>query len=175
MVRIFLTTLVFFVLVQCAFAQSPWHYRSYTYAGPLLGARTGFQASCIHGVYRDRQFVGVGAGVDFYRRTSVPLFVTYKLLLFKQSHFYGNINAGTHFLLGESRQAPGNALSKKRPPGFFGEAGIDWFRPLGKSGHGLSVGGFFSYKQFAEKFRTTSAPPGPVRMSRRHRHVRRTG
>ncbi|MCA0395805.1 MAG: hypothetical protein LCH51_00235 [Bacteroidetes bacterium] len=136
-------------------AQQGWTYRAFNYAGAIFGdGPRGLQITSMHGFYRARQYAALGTGYEYYHRSSVPLFLAYKLSLVPKFHLYGNANAGLSFLLSKSPNTPFGNLQTKAPPGFLGEAGIDWFKTVQSSRYGFSLGGWYSYRQFQEKFRT---------------------
>lgn len=147
------------IMLICLFAttgiqaQSGWKYRSFNYGGILLGDKAnGPLLQSIHGVYHGRQYFGAGVGLDLYRRSSVPLFAAYRLRILPQKDFYAGVNAGTHFLLGESQYIPFGTTETTSRQKLFGEAGVDWFVTKPASRWGVSLGAWFSYKRFGEKF-----------------------
>jgi hypothetical protein len=58
-------------------AQGPWKFRSQEYGGILAGEKGSFgQVQTINGLYKKSWFLGVGAGLDYYRFRSVPVFLS---------------------------------------------------------------------------------------------------
>lgn len=91
-----------------AFGQSPLNFRSVE----SVGLSSGSSCNCglietVNGVSRGPWFAGLGAGVDYYRFRSVPLFlsVTRDIAIGKENWFFLYLDGGT------------NLPWYKRPPG----------------------------------------------------------
>jgi hypothetical protein len=67
----------FSVCVSMCSGQSPWKFRSDNYAGLETGQLGGRgHVETVNGLYKGPWFLGLGAGLDYYRFRSVPLFLS---------------------------------------------------------------------------------------------------
>jgi hypothetical protein len=81
------------------FSQSSWKFRSVEYGGLLSGQAGNYgQVQTINGLYKKSWFLGIGAGLDYYRFRSIPLFlsVTKELMPAKNGLFL-SLDAGTNY------------------------------------------------------------------------------
>src|ERR1700761_4983289 len=82
--RKYLLMIAFAICVGVCSGQSSWKFRSDNYGGVTsgeLGGAAHFET--VNGIYKRPWFFGVGAGLDYYRFRSVPLFVSVKRDLFE--------------------------------------------------------------------------------------------
>ncbi|HEV3412518.1 MAG TPA: hypothetical protein VG101_08565 [Puia sp.] len=84
-------------LTGAAFGQGPLKFRSTEWLGLSNGqAGSGFQLQTVNGVAKGPWFAGVGAGIDYYRFRSVPLFlsVTRDIALGKKDWLFVYVDGG---------------------------------------------------------------------------------
>ena len=92
--------MAFALLGICAPAQKKVNFSSQNYVGLLEGEHgSSLQLQTINGVKFNRWFVGLGAGIDWYFRRSVPIFtsVTADFLKKEKRSFYFAANVGINF------------------------------------------------------------------------------
>jgi hypothetical protein len=79
-------------------AQTPWKFRSDNYLGFDNGEMGSYgQVQTVNGLYKRSWFLGVGAGLDYYRYRSIPLFVSVtKDLMPAKNGLFVNLDAGTN-------------------------------------------------------------------------------
>lgn len=124
-------------------------FQSINQAGLLEGEKgSAFQLQTINGVEYNSWYAGIGAGIDYYRFRSVPLFLDIRKYLLKKSlspFLYSDI--GVHFPWkrdGESLYVNGELSS-----GWYYDVGLGLKIASGnKQGFNLSAG--YSYKNIRE-------------------------
>lgn len=146
-------------------AQKPV-YRSYNYGALLTGSSSndGFQVLTTHGIELGSYFVGLGAGMDSYRKFSYPLFLTGSKYLFPlKNNLFLNVNGGTSFVSNNETTMQWSSTPTSFVPRFFGEAGLGYRFDINsrKTGQGILFGAFYSYKAVREKFTLPGSCPNP--------------
>lgn len=152
-----------------------WTFRSLEEIGTLQG-ETGIygQGRTINGFFSRSWFFGLGAGLDFYRFSSVPLFLSASkdVLRWGRGSFFLNAEGGTNLpvhnpSLPRTFYSPGGGdvtTSDKLYAGPYGGAGFGYLFPLTpKSLQALSIRVGYSYKELKETISGMSegvwAPP----------------
>ena len=98
MKKIIVSWLVLFIINLSASAQEKFVFHSQNFAGLLEGqAGSAFQLQTINGVQNKGWFTGIGAGLDYYRFRSVPLFLNMSKFLFDGKKFFVSGNGGVNF------------------------------------------------------------------------------
>ena len=68
---------LFALCVTACFGQHAWRFRSDSYGGLSIGQLGSYgQLQTVNGLTRGPWFVGLGAGLDYYRFRNVPLFLS---------------------------------------------------------------------------------------------------
>lgn len=154
MLRKIMFIAVLFISMLSA-AQKPV-YRGNHYLGLLAGQDNGYQITTINGIETGGYFFGIGTGFDSYGKETVPLFISIsKYLSASERNFFFSLNAGTSFAAKKGdRTMVFNAIKVSSQPRPFGEAGVGYrFSTKGmKSGQGVLLGAYYSYKGIREKF-----------------------
>jgi len=97
MTKHILTGLFCLLCVTPCYSQHPWRFRSDSYVGLSIGQMGSYgQGQTAGGLSRGPWFVGLGAGLDYYRYRNVPLFlsVTRDLLTDKRSGLFLILDGG---------------------------------------------------------------------------------
>jgi len=97
MTKQILTGLLCVLCVTACFGQHAWRFRSDNYAGLSIGEMGSYgQGQTVNGLSRGPWFVGLGAGLDYYRYRNIPLFLslTRDLLFDKRSGLFLILDGG---------------------------------------------------------------------------------
>src|SRR5437773_4082956 len=90
-----------FILTSiCSHAQRKTNFSSQNYIGILEGEHgSKFQLQTINGIKLKTWFVGLGTGIDWYYRRSIPLFFSLNKDFFKKGNrnFYFAADGGVNF------------------------------------------------------------------------------
>jgi hypothetical protein len=162
-----------FVLTSIAVsAQSKISFSSQNYAGLLEGEYgSKFQLQTINGFTYKNWFAGLGTGIDWYYRRSIPAFVSVsKSFLKKESRsFFITAGGGVNFPWKDEKDfnAWGYSIEKMRP-GVYYEAGFGYKIGIGKKNDAAMIQLGYSYKHVGEKaknrivyYYSYSILPGP--------------
>ena len=135
-------------------AQKKWQFHSQNYVGLLEGeVGSAFQFQTINGMQRGTWFAGLGTGLDWYMRRSVPLFLSINKD-WKPSNrtFYFSLDGGTNFAWTKDGQNEGNgSIYSEYSPGFFWGAGIGYKAGLRNKKDAVLINIGYSYKTIKEE------------------------
>jgi hypothetical protein len=135
-------------------------FSSINQLGLLHGSKGGFfLIQTINGIRYKTWFAGLGAGLDFYYRPGIPLFIDVRKDIFdKPSTPFLYADGGIH-LVGKRVQKDGNFWQNTYKNSFYADAGIGYaFRSHTKIRWLISSG--YSYKNL----RSTREPISPCTM-----------
>jgi hypothetical protein len=158
---ILLSMIVGIVSAQQNNSVRPWQFHSIDNVG-LVEGETGsaFQLQTINGVNYKSWFAGIGAGLDFYRLRTIPLFADFRKEFGKNNNkifVYSDI--GINFSWVTDQQKSINVENDKFHNGFYGDWGLGYKVMVNrKNNFLLSVG--YSYKKTAETYDQIYFPPG---------------
>lgn len=134
---------------------SSWKFRSTEYLGGLHGQDGNYGLlQSINGLYKNSWFLGIGAGLDYYRFRSVPLFLSVtKELMPKKNGLFLNLDGGVNF---RSYRRPkdwyynGSDSSKFHKGGYW-SAGLGYkIKFSARRDRGLSLLVNYTFKQLEE-------------------------
>jgi hypothetical protein len=161
---------LFFLWVSnAAFAQEirpvhdKWKFHSVSQAGWMAGqSGEAWQLQTINGIQYKTWFAGIGAGLDYYRFRTIPLFtdIRKEWKVFNHTLFIYTDDGINFTWLKDFVHRP-NTSEDKWLPAFYSDAGMG-YKFLFKNGIGLLFSAGYSYKRITEKFQYFSAvdPPG---------------
>lgn len=179
--------IVSFVLISIGLtAQKKIIFSSQNYAALLEGEHgSQFQLETINGIKYRTWFTGLGTGIDWYYRRSIPLFLSFGKDLLKRGNrnFFITANGGIDFPWGKNDyQNEWGYQVQKVLPGVYWEGGLGYKIGIGKCNDALLMQLGYSYKYVGEKIAYSLVPftdpdlPGPLRGSSADRfnyHLRR--
>lgn len=143
---IFVLCILYNLSAQKEDINSKWNFHSLDQVGLLQGDSKGaFHLQSVNGFEKKNWFAGIGAGLDYYRYKSVPLFaeaIKYFGKTKKQFFIYGD--AGIHFVWEKTDNTV--YYTEKYYPGFYGGGGIGYKAGL-KNGTGFLLSAGYSYKR----------------------------
>lgn len=138
---------------SCAFS-------SINQAGLLNGSVDSyFQVQTINGIRYKTWFAGIGAGIDYYRYKSFPVFADVRKDIFDRLNTpFLYADGGIHFAKGNNEKQETSETAYKN--GFYSDIGVGYKISIGgKSGLLLSAG--YSYKHVAfQEIQTSLYCPG---------------
>ena len=151
----FFFIMAFALLSMCAPAQKKVNFSSQNYVGLLEGEHgSSLQLQTINGVKFNRWFVGLGAGIDWYFRRSVPIFtsVTADFLKKEKRSFYFAANVGIN-LPWQTNDYPNEwgYVETKSSAGLYWSAGVGYKVGIGKGNDALLMQLAYDYKHVSEK------------------------
>lgn len=160
----FLVAGLFLVSLTSA-AQRNVTFSSRNYVGLLEGEQgSKFQLQTINGMKYQSWFVGVGTGIDWYFRRSIPAFISVNKDFFKKGNrnFFVAADAGINFPWRDDKSY--NAwgyMIEKSLPGFYGSAGLGYKIGIGKNNDALLLQVGYSFKHIEEKAKNYNYYPYP--------------
>ena len=129
-----------------------WSFQSINNIGFLEG-QTGsaFQLQTVNGVQYKSWFAGVGAGLDYYRYRTIPLFIDIRKEFFSgPNQLFIYTDAGVSFTWVTDNQKMGY-VDDHFSNGFYSDLGLGYKRKVGKNDAILfSLG--YSYKRLDESY-----------------------
>lgn len=139
----FTAAAVVLVLTVAAQPSAKWALRSLNQVGLLQGeGKAAVDLQTVNGLQRRNLFIGVGAGLDYYRYRSVPLFLQAMKYFGKSNNqFFLYANAGAHFVWKNKED-----IYERYHPGFYGGAGIGYKAGF-RNGMGFLLNAGYSYKR----------------------------
>ena len=146
---------VLFFSFLCVTAQQQhtpvkWKFYSVNQLGLLQGeSKAAFQLQTVNGFQRSNFFIGLGAGLDYYRYRSIPLFADFRKYFGKaNTAFFIFADAGVHFVW-EKKNSSAYEMEKFYP-GLYTGAGIGYKAGF-KNGTGLLLSAGYSYKRVNDR------------------------
>lgn len=134
-------------------------FSSISHLGLLTGnGGEAMMAQTINGVNKGKWFAGIGAGLDFYKDRTIPLFVDVRRELLTQANtpfVYGDLGLNFSWLNFIQKEQKGFPTSS---PGAYYDVGLGW-KLKGKNNRGFLLSGGYSFKQVKEKVRRTWGAP----------------
>lgn len=148
------------------FGQSAWKFRSDNYAGLAAGELGSYgQVQTVNGLYRGPWFLGLGAGLDYYRFRSIPLFlsVTRDLPAFsKRSGLFVHLDGGIDLPWYKRPLAPYEWISSTFHSGSYWSAGLGYkWRLSDHTDKALLLSAGYSMKKLREDQTTQSGCLNP--------------
>jgi hypothetical protein len=127
-------------------------FSSINQIGGLYGSKgTYFQVQTINGIRYKTWFAGVGAGIDYYTRRGIPVFLDVRKDIFeKRSTPFLYADAGIH-LVRDRKEALSRWDQNTYSNGFYGDAGVGYKLHLHGAGR-LLVSAGYSYKNINRRF-----------------------
>jgi hypothetical protein len=164
------------LLLFCAIegvAQTQAHklqFSSVNTVGLLVGSKgEAFAIQTIAGLKAKKWFGGIGTGLDFYDRRTVPLFLDVRRdLLNKKNTPYLYADAGTGFLWLKSPTRSAETSGSSSPM-FNYETGIG-YKLTGKNKTALVFSAGYSVKQVKQTFKSFSWVPLPIYTEDNYEH-----
>jgi hypothetical protein len=129
--------------------QSAWKFRSCNYVGILSGEAGNYgQLQSINGLYKRVWFVGVGAGLDYYRFRSIPLFASVTRDLLSGKHgLYVTGDAGTNI---PWYKRPSFGMASTFHAGLYWSGSLGYRFRISQKGQALLLSVGYSYKELSE-------------------------
>src|SRR5437867_1162155 len=160
--------LIFAIAVLCMAisgnAQSKITFSAQNYVGLLEGEQgSKFQLQTINGMRNRTWFVGLGTGIDWYYRRSIPAFLSVNKDFFRRGNrnFFIATDAGINFPWRDDKNYNvWGYVVEKSIPGFFGEAGLGYKVGIGKTNDAVLIQLAYSYKHIREKVKNIYYYPG---------------
>ena len=144
-------------------AQKKIFFSSQNYAGLLEGeSGSQFQLETINGLKYKSWFAGLGTGIDWYYKRSIPVFLSVnKDLLKKQKrNFFIAANGGINFPWEKSGyNNEWGYTVKKAIPGIYWEGGFGYKIGMRKTNDALLIQLGYSYKYVGEKIQNNYITP----------------
>jgi hypothetical protein len=148
----FITAFVFISITTTA--QNKMVFSSQNYIGLLEGEYgSKFQLQTINGLKYKTWFVGLGTGIDWYYRRSIPAFVSFSKDFFKNGNrnFYVSAAGGLNFPWKDDNNYNEWGYNvEKSHSGFYYEAGFGYKIGIGKKNDALLIQLGYSYKHISE-------------------------
>lgn len=139
----------------CTSAQKKAIFSSQNYAGLLEGEHgSSLQLQTINGVKFNNWFVGLGAGIDWYYRRSIPVFTSVNMDFLKKEKrsFYLSANAGINFpWQTDNYHNEWGYNETKSYAGLYWSAGLGYKIGIGKGNDALLMQLGYDYKHVSEK------------------------
>jgi len=139
----------------CTFGQKKVSFSSQNYAGLLEGEHgSSLQLQTINGAKFSGWFVGLGTGIDWYYRRSVPVFASVNKDFLKKERrsFYLSANAGINFpWQTDDYNNEWGYNETKSYSGLYWSAGLGYKIGMGKGNDALLMQVGYDYKHVSEK------------------------
>ena len=152
--KLFFITAFAFICV-CTTAQKKVNFSSQNYAGLLEGEHgSSLQLQTINGARFSSWFVGLGAGIDWYYRRSIPVFASINKDFLKKEKrsFYVSANAGINFpWQTDNYHNEWGYIETKSYAGLYWSAGLGYKIGMGKKNDALLIQLAYDYKHLGEK------------------------
>jgi hypothetical protein len=146
-----------FVFILASVYSSAQHevtFSSQNYIGLLVGEQgSKTQLQTINGAKFKTWFVGLGTGIDWYHRRSIPLFISVDKDFLKKGNrnFFIAANAGLNFPWKDDKNYnEGGYTIEKTPAGFYWETGLGYRIGVGKKNDAILLQVGYSYKHIRE-------------------------
>jgi hypothetical protein len=143
-----------FLITVVLQAQQKITFSSQNFAGIVTGETSSkLQLQTINGIRKGPWFTGVGAGIDWYYRRSIPVFLSVSRDIFpknKRSLMLA-ADAGINFSWPGQIYYDYPPNGQKQKNGLYWAAGAGYKFGVGKSGNGVLMQLGYSYKQMGEE------------------------
>jgi len=163
---------IFLLISFQTIAQHKFIFSSQNYIGLLEGERgSAFQLQTVNGTKYHSWFTGVGTGIDWYYRRSIPLFLSIEKHFIKNGarNFYLTANSGVNFPWKSNNNYNEFGYSvQSTPAGFYGEGGLGYKIGLGKKNDALLLQSSYTFKHIRENVKNIiyyypdNLIPGPL-------------
>ena len=128
-----LILLPLFAIAQNKKSSAPMKFQTSIGAGLLVGhSESSVNWQLVNGFKINNWFGGIGAGVDYYRYRTVPLFLSARRERLFHSNFFAFADAGLAIPAVRDNQRKEFVVRDKYYPGFYSETGIGWAIPANK-------------------------------------------
>jgi hypothetical protein len=152
--KLFFITAFAFISIYTS-AQKKVSFSSQNYVGLLEGEHSSsLQLQTINGARFGSWFVGLGAGIDWYYRRSIPVFASLNRDFFKKERrsFYLSANAGINFPWQTNTYHNEWGYDEtKSYSGLYWSAGLGYKIGIGKGNDALLMQVGYDYKHVGEK------------------------
>ena len=156
--KLFLMIAVVIINATTTLAQHKATFSSQNYVGLLEGEQgSKFQLQTINGFKYKTWFAGVGTGIDWYYRRSIPVFMSFNkdFLAKGNRNFFFATDVGANFpWLVDKNSYVWSYSIEKSIPGFYWGAGVGYKVGIGKLNDGILLQLGYSYKHVGEKAKT---------------------
>lgn len=147
--------IAFTLLGSCSSAQKKFNFSSQNYVGLLEGeSGSSLQLQTINGIKFKGWFVGLGAGIDWYYRRSIPVFASINMDFLKKEKrsFFLSANAGINFpWQTDNYHNEWGYTEAKSYAGLCWSAGLGYKIGIGKRNDALLMQFGYDYKKVGEK------------------------
>jgi hypothetical protein len=140
-----------------ALAQRSAKFSSQNYIGLLEGEQgSKFQLQTINGIKYKTWFAGIGTGIDWYYRRSIPAFMSLNkdFLIKGNRNFFIATDIGANFPWQVDKNSYAYSSVEKSIPGLYWGAGLGYRVGIGKLNDGILLQFGYSYKHMGEKVKT---------------------
>ena len=138
MTKHILTSILTIVCVTACFGQHSWRFRSDNYVGLSIGEMGSYgQGQTVNGLSAGPWFVGLGAGLDYYRFRSVPLFlsVSHDLLSGRRNALFLILNGGVDLPWYKRDLLAYQDMSSAFRPGLYWATGLGYRWRFSEASH----------------------------------------
>jgi hypothetical protein len=153
--KLFFTTVLTIISVL-ALGQRSTRFSSQNYVGLLEGEQgSKFQLQTINGIKYKTWFAGIGTGIDWYYRRSIPAFMSLNkdFLIKGNRNFFIATDVGANFPWQVDKNSYAYSIEKSIP-GFYWGAGLGYKVGIGKLNDAIQLQLGYSYKHVGEKVKT---------------------
>ena len=148
-------TIALFFISLSTMAQNKIVFSSQNYVGLLEGQQgSKFQLQTINGTKYQSWFAGLGTGIDWYYRRSIPIFLSVNKDLFRKGNrnFFVSTDAGINFPWQDNKNYnPWGYVVEKSSPGLYWGAGLGYKVGIGNTHDAVLIQLGYSYKHIQEK------------------------
>jgi hypothetical protein len=144
------------IMSTTALAQHHTTFSSQNYVGLLEGEQgSKFQLQTINGIKYKTWFAGIGTGIDWYYRRSIPAFMSLNkdFLVKGNRNFFIATDVGANFPWQVEKNSYAYNIEESIP-GFYWGAGVGYKVGVGKLNDGILLQVGYSYKHVGEKVKT---------------------
>jgi hypothetical protein len=151
-----LCLIAFLIIGTTALGQRSTRFSSQNYLGLLEGEQgSKFQLQTINGIKHKTWFAGIGTGIDWYYRRSIPVFMSLNkdFLIKRNRNFFIATDVGANFPWQVDKNSSAYSIEESIP-GFYWSAGLGYKVGIGKLNDGILLQLGYSYKHVGEKVKT---------------------
>jgi hypothetical protein len=155
MKRIVTSIILVIAINSISYAQKKASFSSQTYVGIINGeANTELQLQTINGLKWNKWFGGIGTGIDWYFKRSIPLFASVNRSLWQKGKrsFMLSGDAGINFPWEQQRYYYWDLYgNSKQTPGLYWATGLGYKFGVGKADNAILMQFGYNYKKLGEK------------------------